>query len=474
MKALTKRTKNRILDVCDIVWIILLTGVCMSLALNDSVWLDEAYSMRWSAFPTIKDVIGVISPDVHPPLHYIMLHYVLKWTGGGLLWAKVFVVLGFTAMITAGYVLSKIVGNRSIHYFFSLFAISLPFMLTKAVEIRMYSWSMAFAAWVGIFVILVFRNNTIGSWIGLVLCALASAYNHYYGLITMAFLYVTIGVILLINRRWDMFRRFIIASIATAIGYIPWLPTALKQVSTVNGDYWIEAKSVKDYIKDLLRVDAFPHSTKVYLLLIAIACILIFWWGLAKKRDVQDNLSSFACIVPFAGVYAFGYLYGVYIRPIMIARYLMIPFILLLIGVSVTCRYLKKWMIAIPCVFFIAMTVLIYPTVHNAEYNTHTDETLALIDSEMQTEDVFAYNCGGGMGSVLLYYYPDASIDNALSINDIVENGWNADKGRVWYLDSFGEVADNYEALVDHNIAIENKGEYGIDNVNFAIYIISK
>ena len=461
-----RKASKRYGSVLDILILLILSMVGISLACNNNIWLDESLSLRWSAFP-MSEMFGILVEDVHPPLHYIMLNILIKIFGCNVAAGKILAVSGFVVMILCGFVFLKKQFGRTAYYFFSLCMVSLPFMLVKIVEIRMYSWSMAFAVITGVASYYVLKEGTWKHWGLFVLGALASAYNHYYGVLTMIFLYGVVGGYFLLNKNGKQLWNFLLACFATVIGYLPWFFIAIKQITTVNGNYWIKGPfSPMAYLKELFRVEAFPHSTKIYCLVIAAFAVILLL-KFIKNRNVETYWGV-AVTIPFWGVMTFGILYSTYVKPVLIARYLIIPLSLLFFGSAVACRYLPKIVIGILCIFFIIMTVCTYPIAFKAEFNTNTNKTLAFIEENMTDSEVIIYN-NDTLGSVTLFYEPDM-LTCYYKDYDVLTKEYN----NIWYFDALGYIDSIYSELQQKNITIEEYPEYGFDNVNFTIYRLTR
>lgn len=451
--------------ILDVFLLICLTGVGVSLACNQSIWLDESLSLRWSQFP-MWDMFGLLAKDVHPPLHYVMLNILILIFGNSVASGKLLAISGFVAMIMCGFLFLRKEFGRASYFFYSLCMISLPFMLVKIVEIRMYSWSMAFAIMAGIAAYYVLKEGTWKQWGLFVLGALASAYNHYYGILTMVFLFGVVLFYFCFKRNKTQLIRFAAACVATVIGYLPWFFIAIKQITTVNGNYWIQGPySPMTYLKELLRVDAFPHSTKIYCLMIGISVLILLFY-FVKEKSVEAYW-GISVMIPFAGVLIFGILYSEYVKPILISRYLIIPLSLLFFGVSMACRYTPKILTGIGCLFFVIMTILTYPSVYEAEYDTYTDKTITFMQTNMNENDIVVFN-DGALGSVILYYELNVQPEYAVNYDILTE-----DYDSIWFFDSSQQMETLENELVKRGMTIKEYPEYGLDNVDFIIYQIA-
>lgn len=443
--------------------LIVTTGLAFSLALNNSIWLDEALSLRWTNTNKLADTMGIISGDVHPPLHYLMLYFWQKLDGHSIQGARIFVMLALPVLEFAAWKFYESLEGEMPFVAFSAFMVSLPYFLIKIVEIRMYSWSYAFMVLTAIFMYRVMGMKKTRDWIWFTVFALCSMYNHYYGLLSMVIVYITMFVYFMI--KWDkrQLRNFFICALVTSICYLPWLPTALKQVSAVNDNYWITAGAFADYIKELMQLTQFPHSPKVYCGFLAV-CAVISLVHFIKHRDALSYW-SLACYVPFTCVLIFGYLYGQYVRPIMISRYLAIPFIMLVFGACSALRYVPKWITGLFVVFFLSMLVFAYKGAYENEYGNYTRGTLEFMDEHIHDADAI-YSDNGTMKSVVWVYYPDVEVKSYGSedVEDLT------DCNTIWFMDENGYIDDFMASLRLDNYQCNIYENMGLDNVDLTIY----
>lgn len=446
-------------DILCWIYLLIFLGIGISLALNRSLWLDESLSMRWSALPFFKMMERLIN-DVHPPFFYIILKAFLIFAPNNLILAKIFIVIGYVlTLLPSVYFLKKQFGKATM-FFFTLCLTSLPMMLTKIVEVRMYTWTMCFTIFAAVFAYEVMKNSKSKDWIFFVVFALATAYTHYFGLITMFFFYPMILLYFIIERRWSDVKQWFFYSAVTVVGYLPWLPIALKQLSGVNDNYWIEQYSIMSYLKGLFRIESFPHSTKIYCAIIFLSVVYLFIYAF-KKRTVE-YFWAFACTVPFIGTFAFGYLYGEFVKPILMDRYLLIPLCLMLFGISLIARDLNKYIVAIVCIFFACMLLLNYPIVYDKEYNTYTEKTLVFFEENIEENSFVLFN-RGELNTVIQFYREDVTLYQCEDISEFPR-----EYDEFWFADCLGVVEKNREYLRQY--AIEEYPEYGLDDVTFTIY----
>lgn len=448
-----------------IVWVVLLSVVSVSLMLNNSVWLDEAYSMNWTSYAW-GDMMQRLIVDVHPPLFYILLKIAKIFTPHSLVAAKIFIIVGFALTLGSGAIVLKKRCGIGAMFTYTLFLFSIPMIPIKTVEIRMYTWGMAFTVLSAIFMykLMEQEKKEVIDWICFVVFSLCAAYTHYYALLCMVFLYPLLLIFFAIKKDYRSVKSWIIAAVATVIGYLPWLPIALRQIAAVNGDYWIEEKGIVAYLKDIFRHELFPHSTKVYLLILAASGIWLLY-KFIKKKDAKHYM-GLTCIVPFFGILAFGVIYGKLVRPIMVDRYLIFAVTLLAVGVAISVSDWKWYVTLLVCIFCAAMLIINYPLAYDREYNTNTDATLKYIEEEGFADGVIVTN-EACLVSVVSYYYPECDSRMFDGIADIPAEAEN-----VLFLNTKDFVEQNMELFEDYSIEI--CPGYGLDNTDFEIVVLER
>ena len=457
MKKSKVQIKNKT-DQFHILLLLLLIIVPISLCFNNSVWLDEAFSLRWSTFP-YDEMMGRLTNDVHPPLYYFALRVLLFLTGKSLLAAKLFSVLGLFFILFTGYrFLKSRFGNQAL-YVFWLFILFTPRMLQKSVEVRMYTWAYLFVllSFLEIYMLLTLPMKK--NWIRFTIFSLLAAYTQYFALITMVFVYGILLVFFVFSKNWKQCKNWFLCSLFTVVGYSPWLPTAIRQMQG-NSASWIQqpANSL-DPILELFQSDL--HGSEYVftaLIFISMAASVI---SFLKKKD-GDSYWTMASFVPLWGCLIFGLVYGELYKPILTSRYLMIPLSILIVGLSSLFRNIPRVLTMIVCFFFLLVGVVTYQNVFEEEYNTLTDETLAFAEKYFEETDTIVTDASV-LCSVIPYYFPKSN-----SVNDIYTDQYEA----AWYLDSSGTLDLN--RLKEDGVEVVNYGVYGFDKVNFLIYHLNR
>lgn len=454
---------NRYERFLEIAFVIMLSMISISLIFNNNAWVDEIYSMRWTAL-SWKDMMGALIGDVHPPLYYFMLKIVNGISGDSLVIAKLFSVVPVVIYLLLGITFVKKQFGRKAMYFWWLFVFFAPCMLDKTVEVRMYTWTTLFCILAGISMYYLFQHATRRNWICFTLSALAAAYTHYYGLATMIFVYMAISIYFVFTKNWKNVRSFFICCLMTVIGYLPWLGTAIKQITTVNGDYWIQPPSSRlSYIRELVE-SSFPYSTKIFMFLILSLSIYLFVLFLVKKK--MELYWALAVCVPLWCVMFGAQIYGTMVRPVLISRYLVMAFCMMIMGLSVAWKYLNKYLLILPCCFFTLVGIVEYGEVYEDEYGRLTDRTVEFTRENIQNDELIAYDIDS-MNNAILYYVPNA-VPMGTDYDIYME-----DYETLWYFSAYEDSVD-WERLESNSISYENFGTFGFDNIYFTMYKLTK
>lgn len=164
----------------------LILGVIHSF--NGSIWADEAYSLRIIQYP-YRDIIAMCAADVHPPLYYLALKFVVelgtRLSGGyyaTVVAAKLFSLLPYVLLSILFW--RKLREIKSYRALAILCIFGMPLLLPYTVEIRMYSWALLFVSASFLYARDIMsaapRRRT---WLLFVLFSLLSAYTHDFALI---------------------------------------------------------------------------------------------------------------------------------------------------------------------------------------------------------------------------------------------------------------------------------------------------
>jgi hypothetical protein len=197
---------------------------------RESLWADEAWTAWAVRSPYIRDVIGRVQGDVHPPLYFLLLAGWARLAGDSALALRLFSALAGAAGLAATYALGTRLFDRRAGLIAMLILGSSSFFVYYSREARMYVPLLALAA-LATYAYLRWldrpgRRNTLAY--ALLLAALL--YTHYAGLLVL----VTHALHGILTALWNWpprfrRRRLIPYGLAAAL-FAPWLPVFVAQL----------------------------------------------------------------------------------------------------------------------------------------------------------------------------------------------------------------------------------------------------
>lgn len=254
-------------------------------AFHGNVWFDESYSVAIANHP-FGEIWIIGSGDVHPILFYWALHVLNLVFGQNILVYRLFALAGAVALATLGYTHVRRDFGWRIGVLFSFLALFIPYVAVMAVEIRMYSWAtfsvMLCAVYAYRIVSLLRVEGSDGStvaalasglplwagaprrwWLVFFAASLASAYLHYFGVLS-AFVVNFLMLAFLLHRAFRLRKAslghgevsgdrplavFLMGAVVQVALYAPWLAALASQMGVVSQTYWANMVFPATYIE---------------------------------------------------------------------------------------------------------------------------------------------------------------------------------------------------------------------------------
>lgn len=465
-------------EKCIFIVLILFTVMIISLCFQDTINYDEYFSMHWCRMKW-KDLIQCLINDVHPPLYYLLLKPIVNLTNGNMLCARLLsAVSGIVSLWSGSLFLEHNFGKESA-IFFSCFLFLNPFMIQKVTEIRMYMLASMFTGISGIISYYILKNPKRKYWIIFTVSSLLTAYTHYYALFCMIFLYMGILIYFVFKHVKKEIINWLFCSLATIIGYLMWLPTALKQVASVNNNYWISISPSRLAPLKELFYTMIPYTEYVYLGIVVIltVCLLLLF----LKKKLLDDYWALMCVSALWGIFIFTTWYSYKITPILLSRYLIMPICLLFLGISSITRVLNKYIIIIACLFCVLIGGDRYIDSIKAQRNHNTTRTVEFANENFGENDVILY-CNVNEDDIyftncVTYYFPNTicmpietvQLNNPEEI--VSETNMLSHMETAWLLDTTHSMMENENNM--EGFTIEDYGSYGFNTMTFEIYKIT-
>lgn len=486
---MTKEKNKNELGKKSIFFIIFTIIVCtilqIALNFNHNAWCDEIFSID-----TVKENFGnmwnILVNDVHPPLYYIILKLITCIFNYNFFAFKMVSLLPiilnviFISYIT---IKEKRINNKNV-ILLILYIIMTTLtsnFLWLGTELRMYSWAMLFVTISGVFAYKLYNKFNKTNFIVFILSSLAAALTHYWALIMECVIYMFLFVFLILKNRKNV-KKVIITVVVTILGYIWWLPIAIKQLLTVKNDYWIlfSFSDVKIFLSKIIG-----NEINVYIsLIIIIGIVILAIYKYRKSPDAkikQDIIFGILTVsIPFI-IIIIGVLFNVLMRPIFIERYFIPCLGLFWLGIFTLLNYIdaRKALTVIFTIILIYLVIVGYRNKWIEEYDKGAEDTVNAIIPMLKEDDILTSNYVHFTLNVLDFYFPNRK-DNILKIEDI---NFETENRTIFYFEDNSNVIDknniikngyNIQKVYEGNIDIQQWNGLILDRYNFSVYKIEK
>ncbi len=318
------------------VWLllILLCGAMYGvLSLNALVWADEAYTMAMIRH-SFREIWQITTADVHPPLYYYLTKLIAAPFGYALPAARFASAIPCIALVAvSGYQLRRLFGERTAFLFMVLY-IAFPFTMTYATEVRMYALAELCVFLNAVYAYRCWKENRRGDWVKFALSGAASAYCHYFALVSAGIIYGILLLFILVKKR-SLLKCWLLACLGTVVLYLPWMPSFLYQLLfKTDNAYWIEPitfSTLVNYVISVFYADTMASFPVFMALCYAAALVLLLLCG-NRERIV---LGLCALAVPVGTVLA-GVALSILLRPMFVIRYALqsMPLLVLFFAVA--------------------------------------------------------------------------------------------------------------------------------------------
>jgi uncharacterized membrane protein len=256
---------------------------------GESLWLDEASSVKLAQLPVHDILDEVARDDVHPPLYYLMLHYWVRLAGDSEAGVRLLsVLLGVLSILVIYKVASLLFDPQT--GFLSALLLSVSLLhIAFSQEARMYAL-LCLLSLLSIYLFLTLLRGESGLlFAAYVLSTALLPYTQVYGwFIIIAQNIFFLSLYFLSNDIFKrLFKRWVVAQALTVALFLPWLPAMMQQVSRVQKNFWIPVPSLRLLS---LTVDEYIVSNSlqwIHLLLIALSIIAL--WGSKRGNASFDS-----------------------------------------------------------------------------------------------------------------------------------------------------------------------------------------
>ena len=199
-----------------------------------SLWNDEGTSIAL-AQRDLATIARDAAHDIHPPLYYWLLSGWLRLAGTSEAAARSFSALLGVGLVLLTYALGRKLMTRWAGLAAAFLAAISPFQVYYSQEARMYILLAVLAAAAVLALAWLVERESLAAYLALVLLEAAGLYTHYSFAFVLLALNLAYGLWLVMSRRsspvWPRVGRWVLAQGGVALLYLPWLPTAARQVT---------------------------------------------------------------------------------------------------------------------------------------------------------------------------------------------------------------------------------------------------
>ncbi len=377
-----------------------------------SVWYDESFSLVL-ANRDPGTILEATAHDYHPPLWYWLLWLWEKLFGSDLIAARLLSVAWGVATVAMIYWLAhKLFGSRTALLAALLAAIA-PFELLYSQEVRMYS----FEAFLGVLLLYVFyrayRFDTVLDWFWFGVVATLALYTLYFsmfGLVALDLFFVGAVWFSRTPKQWPRSKiwHWLVANLAIAILYLPWLVAMLGQVARVQKTYWIQRPNPLEFLRlfDVYLFDTTNLTVPLWLatlglILSAISFVILFnslRFKLRRgekgryRRSFELGLMLAYWLLPVLIVLVVSYLFG----PIYLERSLIAfaaPVYILVARVVQVSRRPRRWLfLLIPSLLVIGAALGYYYNSRFYSQHYELEQAATYLEARYQPGDIVIHS----------------------------------------------------------------------------------
>ncbi len=329
-----------------------------------SLWSDEGASVA-QAVRDIPTSVQNAAGDIHPPLYYILLHFWVIPFGTNEIGVRSFSAVLGVALVGVCYLLGRKLWDECTGLIAALLAAINPFQIYYAQEARMYMLLALLGALTVYATIRGLDNSQLPRkrpnsqirdrkqrWYGVYLiAAVMGLYTHYLFPIVLVVCNLLFVIAVLRTSQKHRSGTWIVLQLATMAAFLPWLPTALRQITTwpAGPQTFSAADAPLVILRVLSEGLSAPNDDMVWLALFGLLVLI----GMARNADqrTQDDQQAYLpyssslvpvlyLLAPIAVMFALSLFKDAFLKFLLVASP---PFILLSAhGVSTITHYASR------------------------------------------------------------------------------------------------------------------------------------
>jgi uncharacterized membrane protein len=310
--------------------------------------------------------------DTSTPLYYVLIHYWSSCFGTSEFWLRALSSVFATLSLPIYYLLGRkiLVDRLAIVFAMAAFAVS-SLQVWYAKEARGYALLVFLSLGSVYFLLLYLENRGLLPFCGIVAFITAALYTHnieFFYLPGFAILWLIYPAETKLLRR---FRDGLLACVAVALSYLPWLPTLRAQLQRqrIHGNFWLAVPHTRDLFDSLCLLSGldtatlqsafrnFFHATRLFgfwtwapgiVALIAV-CILGGFYGTNNVNQRKTAAMAIYSLSPILLAFAYSHISGpIYTTRLFLGSCAFLP-MLLAAPIAFQVGPRRKWFQALGC-----------------------------------------------------------------------------------------------------------------------------
>ncbi len=419
-------------------------------------WADEAFTF-WISNMNIPDIIHTTSEDVHPPLYYFIVHYLVNIFGKSPFVYHIISVIAYTAMLILATTIIRKLFDTSGAILFITFLTILGNTTIQNIEVRMYSWAMLFVTIAFINLLFILGRNEVKYFAIYTIAILAASYTHYYAFLSVLIMTSALFIYALFRKKYRL--RVVISCLLASIIYSPWLIILYRTFRQKKDDYWI--KDIPSFVDCMSYI--YKSEKALELLLLIITALIFVYVVFIKKTTEKYLIWIIIGLLSVLGTTLAGIAVSYIFRPLFQVKY-MYPCISIIWLILIYCiKELQHGRIinfALTIVLLIMCGRLYYDRILSEnEFQIEQDSTMSQIEGIISDKTLIVFDDESIDWRLVEYYFPH-NPSRKTDKNDLTQLV-NTD------------ALNNYIVITDEN-ALECdmciQGRIGTDKLNIYIY----
>ena len=270
-----------------------------------SLWADEGSSVA-QALRDVPTIAANAARDIHPPLYYIALHFWVSAFGASEVAVRALSAALGVALVWLCYLLGAALWDERTGLIAAFLAAINPFQIYYAQEARMYML-MAVLGAVCVYATIKVQGTADGGrttddgrrtmWYGVYLiAAVMGLYTHYFFPIVLVVCNVIVAMTWLKSR--NGLGRWILLQLLALLAFLPWLPTAIRQITTwPSGAQTFAASDAPVVLLRTLSLGlSAPRDDGVWLVLFGVLAAIGLYTGKQGNRETGKRVYLPTCV----------------------------------------------------------------------------------------------------------------------------------------------------------------------------------